>query len=404
MKTEVENGEVRSLRAARCARGSFWLLFTGLVFAHAFRLAAAEGIRVDAAYIADYLVNRSGGVADGEAYLQNVDLTLEADSEALFGVPGGTLFVYLLWNDDTTFSDRYAGDFQIVSNIDAERALRVYELWYDWAPTERLALRFGLYDLNSEFDAIDTAGFFLNSSHGIGAEYGQSGENGPSIFPVTSLAARLQWQVTERTLARYALLDAVPGDPDDSSATVAIELGDGEGVLHALEIDHRFAAGPRLALGGWLYSEEFDRIGAAGASRDDGNGGLYAFADVPVRRADDGGPGVDAFVRYGIADEDFNPLDRYFGAGVVLSGFSARRPDDQIGLAVASARAGDPFRAAGAESHETTWELSYSAPITDWLRLQPDLQYVRNPGLDPALENTLVIGVRVELGAGLDLR
>lgn len=51
-------------------------------------------------------------------------------------------------------------------------------------------MRIGLYDLNSEFDALDDAGLFINSAFGVGTDIGLTGVNGPSIFPVTSLAVR----------------------------------------------------------------------------------------------------------------------------------------------------------------------------------------------------------------------
>ena len=41
-------------------------------------------------------------------------------------------------------------------------------------------------------------------------------------------------------------------------------------------------------------------------------------------------------------------------------------------------------------------ELTYSTQLTDWLRVQPDVQYVINPGADRSLDNALVIGIRFE--------
>src|SRR3546814_8879648 len=67
------------------------------------------------------------------------------------------------------------------------RALRLYEAWIDQKIGDAASVRIGLYDLNSEFGALDTAGFFVSSPHGIGTDFAQSGRNGPSIFPATSL-------------------------------------------------------------------------------------------------------------------------------------------------------------------------------------------------------------------------
>lgn len=51
------------------------------------------------------------------------------------------------------------------------------------------------------------------------------------------------------------------------------------------------------------------------------------------------------------------------------------------------------------ERTETNLELTWRASINDWLTLQPTLQYVLNPGLDPTLDNALVFGLRFEVTA-----
>jgi porin len=375
-----------------------WLPF---VMANITVVARAD-TAIDAFYRADFLYNHSGGIETGSTYLDDAVLTFETDLEDRFGMAGATSFVSLLWNNNNTFSDQYVGDLQVISNIDAEKALRIYELWYEQPVADSVTLRFGLYDLNSEFDAIDTSGLFINSSHGIGADYGQSGQNGPSIFPVTSLTARFDWQISGASNLRYAILDGVPGDPDDPSKTT-IDLGDGDGVLHALEFNQVLASGTRVGVGTWLYSANFDRIDGNG--QDGGNAGFYGFVDMPLKSVVDDGFGLAGFLRYGTANDEINVLGRYFGGGVVATGLIRSRPDDQIGFAIASARVGDPFQRAAdlegapADSHETNIELTYSTHLNDWLRIQPNIQYVINPGADKALGNAFVFGIRFEVSA-----
>lgn len=370
--------------------------------------AGGKAVSAQIGYIGDLLHNASGGIRNGSAYLQNVDAVFTFDLGRIVGNGSGSLFAYLLWNDASTFSDQYPGDAQGVSNIDAERALRLYELWYEHRPANALSLKVGLYDLNSEFDAVDASALFLNSSHGIIPTYSQTGESGPSIFPVTSLSARLQWEFGKGDLLRYAILDAVPGDPENPSAT-AVKLSSREGVLHALEYNREFSGGPRFGLGAFSYSAEFDAIRETDAGgnplRRGGNNGWYGFAEGTASFGGANRQTVSAFIRYGTANGALNPFDRYIGAGMMLSGFVPRRPDDQIGVSVAMARCGADFRAANnARSHETAFEFTYVLPIADRLQLQPDLQYILNPGADPGLENALVIGVRLELNHGFHHR
>ena len=365
---------------------------------------------IDAYYRGDMLHNSSGGLREGGAYLDDAGIRIDSDLEALFGGADGRVFAYLLYNNRATFSDRFVGDLQVASNIDARDAVRIYELWYEQSWSDRYSLRFGLYDLNAEFDAIDTAGLFMNSSHGIGGEFGQTGEAGPSIFPVTSLAARFEWQVSAAATLRFALLDGVPGDPADPGKTT-IDLDADDGLLQALEYNHVLPGGLRLGLGGWWYSAEFDRLrgvdGNGDPLRKDGNNGYYGFAELPQLKFGSGDTSLSVFLRYGIANDDINVLQSYFGGGLVATGLLRSRPQDQLGLAFASASVGGPYRRAQADAGdrsdraETSIELTYSAQLTEWLRVQPDIQYIINPGANPALDNALVFGLQFSLARQL---
>ena len=369
--------------------------------------AGGKAVSAEVGYVADLLGNASGGIRNGSAYLQNVDAILTFDLDRIIGNGGGALFAYLLWNNASTFSNRYSGDTQGVSNIDAEQAFRLHEFWYERHFTQGLNLKFGLYDLNSEFDAVDSAALFLNGSHGIVPTYSQTGENGPSIFPATSLTARLEWNFGNN-LVRYALLDAVPGDPDNPSAT-AVKLSSREGVLHAFEYTREFFGAWRMGLGAFSYSADFEAIRETDATgnpvRRGGNAGWYGFAEGTTNTDTADGRSTSAFIRLGTANGALNPFDRYFGAGMVMSGFVPHRPDDQVGISMAMARCSADFRAAaGAESHETAIEFTYVLQISDILRVQPDLQYILNPGADPELENALAIGVRLDINHGFHHR
>lgn len=356
--------------------------------------ACADAWQFDAAYTADILSNVSGGLDTGTRHLDNVDLQLELDLEEVWGGKG-TLFIYGLYNNGTTFSDEIVGDLQAVSNIDAPEAFRVFELWYE-VDRGPVSLRTGLYDLNSEFDVNQVGELFLNSSHGIGAAFGQTGENGPSIFPVSSLAVRAAVAFDGLT-ARIAVLDGVPGDPEDPASS-AVDLGGGEGALVVAEGDVPLGQDGRLWVGYWRYTADFERPFAGGVSS--GNDGWYVGME---RRLELASYDAAFFVRYGRADDTFNPLEDYFGAGIAIEGAVPGRPDDSLGLSVASAGAGAGYRQSLADagtppaSRETIWELTYRAPINEHLVLQPDLQWVKNPAVTKSIGDAAVVGLRIEL-------
>lgn len=359
----------------------------------------SDGYHFEAAYTGEVLSNVSGGLDTGTRYLDNLDLMLEVDVADAWGVGRGTFFIYGLYNNGSTFEDEVVGDLQVTSNIDAPAAWRIYEAWYELGRGP-WSIRTGLYDLNSEFDVNETGGLFLNSSHGIGPDFSQSGENGPSIFPVSSLAIRGAWE-TERLTPRLAVLDGVPGRPEDPSSN-AIKLSSSDGALLVGEVDVPLSSDGRLWAGYWRYTADFERPFGSGTSDD--NDGWYLGAEQGFEL---GALSGSAFVRYGQADEELNELSDYVGAGIVINAPLADRPDDRLGLAVASAGAGDPYREfldrSGENStrRETTWELTFRVAINEVLALQPNMQWIRNPAAVNEFDDAWVIGLRIVIAKSL---
>ncbi|HKE96144.1 MAG TPA: carbohydrate porin, partial [Povalibacter sp.] len=246
----------------------------------------------------------------------------------------------------------------------------------------------------------------INPSHGIGPDFSQSGENGPSIFPNTSLGIRVLTTSGPWTF-QAAVLDGVPGDPDHPDRS-GIHLSADEGALLIAEVGHHTDSGARVAAGYWHYTAQFadlqlvDDTGEPMQRR--GNAGVYVLAESPMFLSRDTVRGLRLFARTGYAEDNINPVRHYYGTGAVYTGWAARRPEDQVGFAIAIAEPGGPFRESqqlagiATARREINYELTYRCPVTDWLTLQSDLQYIRDPGMDPTLDSAWVVGIRFEVG------
>jgi porin len=371
---------------------------------------AERGVTLEFVHTADVIGVVSGGLDHGANHLSNFDLMLSAETEPLFGWRGGKLFVYGLGLSNSGSPSAKAGDIQALDNIDAPEEWKLYELWFQQEMFGgRLSLLTGLYDVNGEFDVIETATLFLNSSFGIGKDISQTGENGPSIFPSTSFGVRLDSQPVARTYARFAVLDGVPGDPQGEhagSGYFALNRDDGVfciGEAGYLAGAEERSAGPytKIGLGGWLHSADVDRIGGG---RRDGHFGMYLLGERAVHREpQDPGRGLAAFARVGFADSEVNAVGFYAGGGLAYTGLFRRRREDRLGLGVAAAVAGDEFEEASEaegtplSGAEVAIELTYRMQLTPWLAVQPDIQYIVDPGFDEDVGNALALGTRVEV-------
>jgi porin len=351
---------------------------------------------LDFTYTGDLWNVSSGGVDRDMVYLDNLDLQLSLDLERLVGWSGTQAFAYVLYNNGNSVSE-LSSDFNGISNIETGvEALRLYEAWIDHAFAEgKGSVRFGLYDLNSEFDAGEVRALFLNPGHGIGTDYAQSGANGPSIFPVASLAVRVNYQFEGDVYLRGTIADGVPGNPDHPKRTT-IDLEEDDGLLLAAETG--IARDGRLwSFGAWTYTEEAPDLVTADEHT---NYGAYLALEERLLSADAGDSfDLSGSFRFGVANEDVNPMSTVVSATLVATGLIPAWPEDQIGLGFLLTNGSDKFLSTigDPEDHEINIELTYFANLTENITIQPDIQWVINPGLDGSVEDVFVFGLRLSV-------
>ena len=204
-----------------------------------------------------------------------------------------------------------------------------------WGEENRsIALRAGLIDLNSQFDSVDPASLFINSSHGIGPDLSRSGRNGPSIYPVSAPGVTVTIVPSSRWIVRVGAFNGVPGDPGRPRAFLAERLGKHDGLLTIVQTDYQLSKSSRVEVGAWRYSASVPAI-------DDGfahGRGAYASFEAPLPVA----PRLTAWVRTGFANRRAQIVAGYIGVGAVQTGTFASRPDDRLGFAMAHAIIGPP--------------------------------------------------------------
>lgn len=382
--------------------------------------------RISVSYTGDLFSNVAGGNKTGIRYLDNIDVNLEVNFEELpLGLGGTTLNVYGLGNQGGSIS-ALAGDLQGISNIEAENSWRLYEFWMQKKFfLANSSLLVGLYDINSEFNALNSSQLFLNSSHGIDPTIAFSGRLGPSIFPYTSLGGRFKINPYKGLVLQAAILDGVPSDPGNTSGT-KIYLREDDGVLligelgiHSVSSQNlqlrnkisrlqnmlapRVQSDNKVAIGGWYYTEE--RAGWDSPNTSGNEYGMYALGEYEIfTNNGESLQGIRAFARAGLANADINILGGFWAAGFVLEGLLPNRQNDQTGIAVAYASASSPYinntfvSGSRPEQAETNIELTHLFKLNGYVQLQGNIQYVLNPGLNASLENALVVGIRSIVG------
>ncbi len=354
---------------------------------------------------ADLLNNAAGGRATGFTGVALLEFLGSLDGEALGLWPGGMVGIHLAYVAGDSPSAK-VGDFAGVSGIDAGGAngLFVWDAWLQQRlPWWGTRLRLGILDFNNDFYVADYANLFLNGGFGMGTEV--SGDGSVHTYPATGPALALS--VEPGPL--YLQGGLWKGRPN---AEGVLRNGDG-GLFSVWELGlRRGASGAagyyKLALGGWRQSnplehwagEDWRAAGRAApafaAAPRDGNGGLYTVGEVAL------GGRLGLFAKLGWADAERSRYGFSSAVGVNLQGALPGRAMDVLGVGfLHSQHSADFLDYAQRQGslyfrYEQVLELTYSARLGRHLLLQPDFQYVLQPGMDPAIGNALVFGLRLQ--------
>lgn len=362
-------------------------------------------LTIEGLYKADAVSVISGGLDRGTRLLGNGELTAEADLSR-FGWTGARAKLHLLSVHGGDPND-LAGTMQGVNNIEAmPDRTKLYEIWLEQSfAADKASLLVGMVDLNAEFYQNDASGLLIAPAFGIGSELAATGPNGPSIFPSTALAARLRVAPAEGVYAQAAVFNAKAGVLGDDDG-VDFKMRDG-----ALTIaEAGLARDGKLALGYWRYTErqpDIRLLTAGGDPLRQVAQGIYLLAERTLAGSEESGRRLSGFTRVGLSDGDTTPYRGGWQAGLLVEGVLKGRPDTQLSFGVNQAYLSRKYRRNAEDAGtplgraETGFELTYQHPLSEYLSVQPDLQYVLNPSADPGIRDALIVGVRFTVTAPL---
>ena len=385
-----------------------------------------KGIDLNATLIQDILSNPTGGSSRGTVLQGIVEPGADVDFGKLAGIDGltGHATAFFVYGRGMSTSD-LNNNIATSTGIEAERATRLFEAWlqktfYDGD----LSVRIGQLGADQEFAVTQYGLLFLNSAYGWPSSLAANMPGGGPGYPMASPGVRFKIGQTDPWSVLVGLFDGDPAGPAgigtaQSRNAKGTNFPLNNGLLAMTEIDYA-NKGDKVDLPGtykvgfWYNTENFadQRYGTDGLSLADpgtngiavthhGNYGFYGVVDQTLwHAADNNDKAVDGFVRFLWNPDDRNIVAYQVDAGVNLTGMISSRPNDVIGLAftylpITSSVSGlsndnNVLNATGTpvRDYESQIELTYQAPINNWLTIQPDFQYVFHPGGNVADPNS----------------
>lgn len=388
-----------------------------------------HGVDVGLAYVGEALGDVSGGMKRGWSYEGRAEFDLDLDLDKLLGWRGGFAHgsVFQIHHGNGTPAVNYTGSIGDPSNIEARQTTRLYTLWLQQDFFDAVvSIRAGQLAADDEFITSDTAGNLINGTFGWPALASANQTNGGPAYPLPTPGVRLALAPTSDITF---LVGVFSGDPAGEDCFEDAQLCNRHGTTFSMsggtlwmgELQYAIGQGESglpgvYKIGGWYETGSFSdqRQGFSRA----GDHGLYAVADQTVWR-DGETRALSLFARVGGAPSDRNLVSFYADGGFAYTGLVPGRDEDILALGVGYSRISADAREADRDlqilssdpayplrDHETVVEVSYTAPITRWWNVQPDVQYIVHPGgnvQNPedasggTIDNAMVIGVRTSL-------
>jgi porin len=400
----------------------------------------------------EILGNATGGIKQGAEYDGLTQAILQLDTQRAFGWYGGLFNISALQLHGRNLSAENLDTLQTASGIEGDRSTRLWELWYDQKllPEDRLDIRIGQESADQEFIVTPNGAYFVNTMFGWPLVPSVDLPGGGPAYPLSAPAVRFRYRPINPVAILLGVYSGSPvrnnaGDPQVVNPS-GVSFPTNKGTLTFLELQYSYPSlggmaypgqgaplGHTYRIGAWYDSERFadqarsaDGLSLASPNSSGvplehhGDYSVYAVADQMVwRQADDPNRSVSLFGRaMDTPQGDRNLIDFSLNAGLVYHDPVANRADDTLAIGMGyahvsnSAQAYDRAVAASApgvytpiRTTETYLEATYQYQVHPWWQIQPDVQYVFNPGgglADPnnpnqRIGNELVVGVRTNV-------
>ena len=354
------------------------------------------GLSFEIRYLQDMFWNTRGGINthDSGEYPRLMGLYLELDTAKAGLWENGTFFLGLEHISGRNPSQTQVGDWQWFDWISGDRKRnQVSEFWYKHTfLDEKLWIKLGKMEANYDFNYIEYSLEFINSSAALN----------PTI-PIPSYPNQ-DWGavIGVKPADWFSCNFGVYQGKINGSRSIGNTLDDLRGPMLIIEPSFKYDLGglPGMVnIGAWWNGRRFEAFHKHPSDQDyhGKSFGFYTFWQQLLWKENPGnekcGQGIGLFAEYGWAPEDRSEVEQYVGGGLRWQGAIPDRDDDVMGLGVFNVYFSE--KAGFSQHSETAFELFYKAKVTGWLAIQPDMQYITNPG-GTISHNALVLGGRVE--------
>lgn len=372
-------------------------LLSGLIIFSFFNVKSQENtyLGFKTSILNEVTRNFTGGISCGTNFNGRLGVSMGMDTEKAGWWEGGYLFFQAFAVYSGNPSANEIGDIQPISRIEATDRIGLFEFWYrqDMGPVQLLI---GQHDMNAAFGVNKFANALINTSFGM---YPSIGLQTPfSIYPASTSAVVAKVKVSPVIVLQAAVYDGKPLSYEENPYNVKRDWNLLDEIFSTAEVT--FFSGLEGQLPGAYKAGLFYHNGSYNSlvSEETVKASLGGYISMQEYLIKGKSKNLGAFLQIGSAKGDGNLLDLYASGGINCQGIFKRKEDIlSIGIAHSSINNDLAENNAAITLHRTLLETNYQLKINENFSLQPDLQYIINPGAQSSLYNTFIGIIRFSI-------
>jgi porin len=380
------------------------------------------GITPFVSLTSDIQSNPSGGRSQGLTQFSNVLASLSIDLQKLMGAPGTKFYTSFSERFGNSLTKEYIGNAFNVAQVCCGATYRFVDLYLEQPVIkDHLNIRAGRFATGEEFLASPL--YFFYVQNGIDGNPQSIFRNAPGMttYPTATWGTRARITFIEEI---DLMLGAFNGDRTLSENNkhgmdwslngpgfYIGELGFHPNKNSESELPGNYKIGLYYDNGifsNFLHDSTGGTAATSGLPNEtrQGNTGYYILMDQMIYRKTSGKSpkGIIPFISYIAApNAAYNIMPFFINGGLVYQSPFDSRENDAAGVAFIYGSFSNTQREAQrinnptlqTQNFETVFELFYLVQATNWLKVQPDLQYIINPDGTGDIPNATVIGAQV---------
>jgi porin len=371
---------------------------------------AQKGVTFDINDIGDFQVNVAGAPVHHATYFGRFRFSTDIDFSKLADFDG-EFFASWIWQYGPNLSGQYLGVNTLTSSIAGEDSLRIDQFWYQQGFADNMfKVKLGQLAAVNEFGATDFFDILFNDELGYAPNsiFSTKQPFSPAGKPGIILWGDLSF-ITPGLYTKAGVFTAYNNAyyPDVHGFNYGSDFNYGSVGCYEIGYNEQ----KTVYTGSYKAGVNFNELSGVYANPSTGqlytgDYTAYAIAQKTVYHpvGEDGKletkKGLDLLLEFVNAPGDRNSLQDEVTFGSRYTGLFPGRDEDKVGFGVIYSKNGTAYSEAYQTLNnrslggETTVEIDYQYNPSPWLSIQPDTQWIIDPGGDSSRSLIVVLGLR----------